>query len=139
MSPSPNASRVLSPEAMFKRAALVLFLILLVASVSTAQITPRGCNQVEKEEYLADIRSKLYENWRVPYRHKTVSCIVLIKQDFRGEVVDVGIAKCSDDPQIHKSVVDAAYRTSPLPRPKNKACFDRNIILKIESRSQSYN
>ena len=124
---------------MFKRATLALISILLVTFVSTAQITPRECSAVEKEEYLAAIRSKLYENWHVPYKHKTVACIVLIKQDFRSEVVDVGIAKCSDDPLIHKSVVDAAYRTSPLPRPKNKACFDRNIILKIESRAQSYN
>ena len=55
----------------------------------------------------------------------------------RGEVMDVGIANCSEDPQIHKSVIDAAYEASPMPRPPSKACFKRDVIVEIESRAQA--
>lgn len=127
-----------SPEGMIRRVGYLLLGLLLLSSVATAQDEPRECSATDLEAYLSEIRSKLYENWLVPYGDTTIRCTVLIKQNFRGEVMDVGIAKCTDDPQIRKSVVDAAYEASPIPLPKVKSCFRRDIIVKIESRTQKH-
>ena len=71
----------------------------------------------------------------MPDTIERVVCTVLIKQDFRGEVEQVGIANCGDDPIVHRSIVNAGYRASPMPLPENPACFRRDIIVQLESAS----
>ncbi len=112
--------------------------MLILAPVAVAGDEPRECTAADFEIYLGEIRTKLYEKWKVPYGDTSIQCTVLIKQNFRGEVMDVGIAKCTDNAQIHKSVINAAYEASPMPRPAIKSCFKRDIIVKIESRTQIF-
>ena len=106
--------------------------------MAVARDETRECTAADFEIYLSEIRTKLYEKWKVPYRDTSIQCTVLIKQNFRGEVMDVGIAKCTDDAQIHKSVINAAYEASPMPLPAVRSCFKRDIIIKIESRSRQF-
>ena len=110
-------------------------LLLFVASPILAQ-DELVCGDLEREAYLHDVSQAVAAHWKVPYLNRTITCRVLIRQNFRGEVLDVGIAKCGEDPTVHKSVIDAGYQASPVPLPKNKACFSRDIIIDVISRTQ---
>jgi membrane protein involved in colicin uptake len=112
--------------------------LLVFAGVSQRQTAAAetGCSAAERDAYFDAIEARIYENWRIPHTNRTLSCKVLIKQDFRGEVRDVGIALCGEDPAVHRSVMNAAYRASPMPLPANKSCFARSVIVTIESRTQ---
>ncbi len=114
-----------------------VFLAAVLAALSAAagaQEEGQECSSSDYEAYLAAVRSKFYENWKPPKYAVALNCRVLIKQNFRGEVLYVGTAKCTEDPTVQKSVVDAAYQASPLPLPARKTCFRRDVILEIESR-----
>ena len=124
---------------MTRVAACVFLLCAWLMTPAAAAEHTGTCTAADREAYLSEIRTRLYEFWQVPYTNRTLQCTVLIKQNFRGEVMDVGIANCSEDPQIHKSVIDAAYEASPMPRPAVKACFKRDVIVEIESRAQAAN
>ncbi|MDH3431723.1 MAG: cell envelope integrity protein TolA [Gammaproteobacteria bacterium] len=119
------------------RSGMVLIALLVCSSTTIARDELPICSASDRDRYFSEIREILYENWVVPYENRSIACTVLIKQNFRGEVSYVGIANCSDDPKIHKSVIDAAYLASPIPLPKNPACFRRDVIVRIASRSQS--
>ena len=99
-------------------------------------VSQSGCGDVERDAYFDAIETRIYENWRIPVTNQSISCKVLVKQDFRGEVRDVGIALCGDNPDVHRSVINAVYRASPMPLPANKSCFARSVIVMIESRTQ---
>jgi hypothetical protein len=120
------------------RRLLPVVLLLLAPSPATTDEDTPVCTESERNDYFDSIQRRIYDNWRVPYRNENLGCTVLIKQDWRGEVRDVGIARCTDDPVMHRSVVNAAYRSSPMPLPKNKACFTESVIVRIEARTQSY-
>ncbi len=109
--------------------------MLILVSVP-AEPQQSACTDIEREAYLHEISQAVTAAWKVPIRHRSISCRVLLKQNFRGEVLDVGIARCGKDPVVRKSVVDAAYRASPVPLPANDACFDRDIIIDIHARAQ---
>ena len=135
--PSPSALRAQSPEAVVKRI-LPFLLVLLLSLQAMSEDEVPVCNSIERDDYFDSIESKIYENWRIPYKARNIDCTILIKQDWRGEVRDVGIANCSDDIFIHRSVVNAAYRASPMPLPDNKACFTDTVIVRIQSRTLSH-
>jgi hypothetical protein len=122
---------------MRRRVAIASLGLLVWSSNLFAADEPVACSASDRETYLSEIREKLYENWKVPYQNRTIACTLLIKQNFRGEVLFVGIAKCTDDVQIHKSAINAAYQASPMPLPENRDCFRRDTIVRIESRAQA--
>ena len=99
-----------------------------------AQDDSRECSSNDRDAYISAVRSRFYEQWDPPQYATAIRCTVLIKQNFRGEVLYVGTANCSEDPKVQKSIVDAAYLASPIPLPSNKGCFRRDVILEIESR-----
>ncbi len=117
------------------RRSVLTLLLLLPPSLALAASMFGKCSDHERERYLESVKQAVYANWDVPYDDESIECTVLLKQNWRGEVLHVGIAKCGDDPRVHKSVVDAGYSASPLPSPENKACRDRNIILQLEARA----
>jgi hypothetical protein len=125
-------SRALSPDTQVRRAWLVAIALLspLPASAETA------CTKAERAAYFDSIERAIYANWRVPYENENLSCKVLVKQDFRGEVRDVGIAMCGDDMTVRRSIINATYRASPMPLPDNRTCFAESVIVTIESRTQ---
>ena len=113
----------------------VAALLLLGAPAVFAQ-EQAVCTDSDREAYLLTISQAVTAVWNVPHTTRTLACTLLIKQNFRGEVLNVDIAKCGDDPSVHKSVIDAGYLASPLPLPDNKACFARDITVRIVSRTQ---
>jgi colicin import membrane protein len=44
-----------------------------------------------------------------------------------GEVVKAQVTDCNGDDALKRSVENAVYRASPLPRPEDPAIFDRVI------------
>ncbi len=97
-----------------------------------------NCSDSDRDTYLLSIAQDVTAAWKPPYQDQTITCTVLIRQNFRGEVLNVGIANCGDNPRIHKSVVDAGYFASPIPLPTNKTCFRRDVIIRIEFRAQDF-
>jgi hypothetical protein len=117
--------------------AILAWLGTLLLSQFVAADTLPSCSKSEREAYFDSIERKIHESWRVPYRNRGISCKVLIKQDWRGEVRDVGIANCGTDRVVQRSIINAAYRASPMPMPDNKLCFTESVIVTIEIRTQA--
>lgn len=89
------------------------------------------CSDAERKAYLDEVRRDIQASWKLPYEHKAISCTMLIKQDFRGEVEHVGIGRCGNEKSLLLSVVNAGYRASPMPLPENDACFTRDLIVTL--------
>jgi len=114
------------------RQLLLLALLLCVASAVAQDAEQYGeCSQYERESYLQLLRQKLQSNWRVPIRHRQRACTVKIVQNFRAEVLNAGVEDCSDDPALIKSIEDAVYLSSPLPKPANPACFEKTVSVRM--------
>lgn len=120
------------------RLAFSIFFLLLLASQACAQWFAGECDAKERELYEGAVRDAVIANWKVPYDDRYITCTVLLSLNWRGEVLNVGIANCGDDSRVHRSVVDAGYSASPLPMPDERACFERSVIVKIESRPLSF-
>jgi len=79
--------------------------------------------------YKSAIRRDVQQAWRkAPGTKSGMSCVVRVKQIPGGEVVDVGIVNCNtDDVNFRRSVMNAVYKASPLPRPADSALFAREL------------
>ena len=111
MSRSRNALRALSLKSATVLAGLLVFAGVPQLQTAAAET---GCSAAERDAYFDAIEARIYENWRIPHTNRTLSCKVLIKQDFRGEVRDVGIALCgarfsstSNFPALRREITDA--------------------------------
>ena len=93
---------------------------------------------IVQDTWIEDISSKVRDNWDlksnqvVPYDRW--DCRVYIQQDEDGNVLDTEIQECSIRDKrranrIRKSLVRAVLKTSPLPRPEDKAVFTRQIYF----------
>lgn len=89
------------------------------------------CSQDEWDEYFAAVQNHVIGHWRPPFNYRAMSCVVLIWQDFRSEVEHVEVLTCDEDEKVFKSVENAAYLSSPLPRPKNRACFSKQMTIRL--------
>ena len=122
---------------VFSRIAVLLVLTApLVAIASDAAEDPVPCTANERATYEFRVRQALMAAWEVPNPDRSIGCTVIIAQNFRGEVLDAGVESCPDDPLVRKSVTDAAYEASPLPRAENRACQERVLRLRLVYRAQ---
>ncbi len=118
---------------------IIFYLVLLIRSAGVLAAGDDGtCSEKEKALFLQSVQAAVKSNWNVPYEDRYLVCTVLLKLNWRGEVLHVGIANCGEDPRVHRSVVAAGYTASPVRMPENRACFDRNVIVKLESRALEY-
>ncbi len=110
-----------------------LFALLILPGLSLGvDDAARICSQEEWDAYYLELRNHVKSHWQRPYINKAISCTMLLRQDFRSEVENVEIVICDDDELVRKSAENAGYTASPLPRPKNKACFSRQITIRLE-------
>jgi colicin import membrane protein len=88
------------------------------------------------EEYIGAIQSSVVRNWRrptgVPPR---LNCTVNVVQANNGKVLRVEITQSSGNVAFDRSVEQAVLAASPLPPPRHKAVFDREIIFLFNPRS----
>lgn len=88
------------------------------------------------EEYIGAIQSSVAENWRRPTGVPTgLECTVNVLQDNNGKVLRVEIIESSGNVAFDRSVEQAVRAASPLPRPRRRAVFDREIVFLFKPRS----
>jgi hypothetical protein len=116
------------------RAWFAALLVVLPLTPVTAQFADQGCSDEELAGWREAVQATLVANWRVPYEDRYIACTVMLSVNWRGEVLNVGIANCGEDPLVHRSVVNAGYQASPVRMLENRACYQRNVILRLESR-----
>ena len=118
--------------------ALCIVVVSLLASPASAQWFLSKCSAEEKIQYQESVHDAVIASWKLPYDDRYITCTVLLSLNWRGEVLNVGIAKCGTDARIHRSVVDAGYGASPLPMPEDRACRERSVIVVLEFRPLSF-
>ena len=88
------------------------------------------------EEYIGAIHSSVARNWRRPTGVPPgLKCTVIVVQATNGQVLRVEIIQSSGNVAFDRSVEQAVLAASPLPPPRQKAMFDREIIFLFNPRS----
>ncbi|MCH9671441.1 MAG: cell envelope integrity protein TolA, partial [Gammaproteobacteria bacterium] len=100
------------------------------ASLDSAR---QGLLDKGRAEYVARIRDKVNRRWIRPTGvRKGLRCKVVVEQIPSGDVIRVVIKQSSGNIAFDRSVEQAVLAASPLPRPKDAALFDREIIFTFD-------
>jgi TolA protein len=74
------------------------------------------------------IQARIQRAWiRPPSARSGLDCTLYVTQVPGGEVASVRLGTCNGDDAVKQSIVDAAYRASPLPPPPDPNLFERNL------------
>ncbi len=114
-----------------------LLLVLLAVTTSNGADERLPCSADQLSEYKAQISRAFFANWKLNRGAQSLHCTVVVAQNFRGEVLNVVVENCGDEISVHKSVEDAMYRSSPLPTPANRSCYQRTIHISLQRRAQT--
>ncbi|HTE41196.1 MAG TPA: TonB C-terminal domain-containing protein, partial [Steroidobacteraceae bacterium] len=85
--------------------------------------------------YMGQVKARIERAWERPVAAASsdFDCSVQIKQDSRGEVQEVTLQRCKDDPAWQVSLVQAIQRASPLSAPPTEDVFSDVITLSFAS------
>jgi colicin import membrane protein len=76
----------------------------------------------------AQIQARITRAWiRPPSARPGLDCLLYLTQVPGGEIVNVKLGTCNGDDAVKQSILDAAYRASPLPPPPDPSLFERNL------------
>lgn len=82
------------------------------------------------QKYRALIQQKVISNWIVPpSMGDSTICVVVVRQVPGGDVISAKVLQCNGDDAVQQSVVNAVYRSSPLPPPPDPSVFQREFQL----------
>lgn len=82
------------------------------------------------DEYRALLAQAIERSWiRPPTARAGLECTLLVTQAPGGTVVDVRLGACNGDQTVRESIVNAVYRASPLPPPKDPRAFERRLEI----------
>ncbi|HUK03301.1 MAG TPA: cell envelope integrity protein TolA [Steroidobacteraceae bacterium] len=85
--------------------------------------------------WLQQIASRIESSWhRPPSARPGIDCTVFLTQVPGGQIVNVKLESCNGDAAVKQSIVDAAYRASPLPPPPDPALFQREVQVRFVPR-----
>jgi colicin import membrane protein len=85
--------------------------------------------------WAAQIQARIQGAWiRPPSARAGLECTLYVTQVPGGEVTNVRLGSCNGDDAVKQSIVDAAYRASPLPAPSDPSLFERNLDLTFRPR-----
>lgn len=74
-------------------------------------------------------------NWiRPPSVGPGIECALNVTQAPGGTVVDVKLGVCNADAAVRESIINAVYRSSPLPAPADPDAFERRLIIVFSPR-----
>ncbi len=83
-----------------------------------------------KDEYRALLTQAIERNWiRPPSARAGLACTLYVNQAAGGTVVDVKLGTCNGDAAVRESIVNAVYRSSPLPPPSDPRAFERRLVI----------
>jgi colicin import membrane protein len=78
--------------------------------------------------WTAQITARIQRAWiRPPSARPGLECTLYLTQVPGGEIVNVKLGACNGDDAVKQSILDAAYRASPLPAPSDPSLFERNL------------
>lgn len=82
------------------------------------------------DEYRALLAQTIERNWiRPPSARAGLECTLFVTQAPGGTVVDVQLGACNGDQSVRESIVNAVYRASPLPAPRDPRAFERKLQI----------
>jgi colicin import membrane protein len=83
-----------------------------------------------RDQYIARLQSRIQNAWiRPPSARVGLDCLLEVTQSPAGEVLSARVTQCNGDAATSDSIVNAAYRASPLPTPPDPALFARTFVF----------
>ena len=82
------------------------------------------------DEYRTLLIQTIERNWNKPASARAgLVCTLNVTQAPGGTVLNVTIGDCNGDEAVRESVVNAVYRSSPLPPPRDARAFERRLVI----------
>lgn len=82
------------------------------------------------DEYRSLLAQAIERSWiRPPSARAGLECTLFVTQATGGTVVDVKLGACNGDQAVRESIVNAVYRASPLPAPRDPRAFERKLEI----------
>jgi colicin import membrane protein len=82
------------------------------------------------DEYRSLLVQSIEREWnRPPSARAGLQCTLDVTQAPGGTVVDVKLGTCNGDQAVRESIVNAVYRASPLPAPRDPRAFQRRLEI----------
>jgi colicin import membrane protein len=102
----------------------------LQKSIAAEERLDAARNSGAMSSWAAQIQARIQRAWiRPPSARSGLDCTLYVTQVPGGEIVNVKLGSCNGDDAVKQSILDAAYRASPLPPPPDPALFERNLEL----------
>jgi colicin import membrane protein len=102
----------------------------LQKSIAAEERLDAARNSGAMSSWAAQIQARIQRAWiKPPSARSGLDCTLYVTQVPGGEIVNVKLGSCNGDDAVKQSILDAAYRASPLPPPPDPALFERNLEL----------
>jgi len=92
-------------------------------------------NQLSNAEakYILNIKSRIENNWLIPHdiKHDKI-CTAIVNQLPSGKITSVKIHGCSGETLYVDSLINAVWKSSPLPMAQDIEVFQENLILQFK-------
>ena len=101
--------------------------LIKLQNIRNAQLTD------SEQRYILTIKAKIENNWLIPHntKHDKI-CTAIVNQLPSGKVTSVTIHGCKGDSIYIDSLVNAVWKSSPLPVAPDIEVFQENIVLQFE-------
>jgi colicin import membrane protein len=102
----------------------------VTASLSREEAREQSVAAGALGRYAALLQARFEHNWvRPAAAQKGLRCEVKVTQVPGGTVTGVKIGSCNGDASVQQSIIDAVYRSSPLPPPEDMNVFERQFTV----------
>ena len=83
--------------------------------------------------YIQNIKSRIENNWLIPHdiKHDKI-CTAIVNQLPSGKITSVKIHGCSGETLYVDSLINAVWKSSPLPIAQDIEIFQKNLILQFK-------
>ena len=84
-------------------------------------------------KYILNIKSRIENNWLLPHdiKHDKI-CTAIVNQLPSGKITNVKIHGCTGDTLYVDSLINAVWKSSPLPIAPDIEVFQENLILQFK-------
>ena len=88
-------------------------------------------------KYILNIKSRIENNWLIPHdiKHDKI-CTAIVNQLPSGKITSVKIHGCSGETLYVDSLINAVWKSSPLPMAQDVEVFQENLILQFKGPNQ---
>jgi len=93
----------------------------------------RNLLNLQQAEYISQIQAEVERKWIRPANvGKDLKTEVQVTQIPGGEVIRISVSKSSGNVAFDSSVVNAIWKASPLPLPKDAALFSKKLQFEFD-------